>query len=91
MTLHPIPLNFLIYEENFYFLFYQCGLPPSGQSLLDPSRDQIYTYLTPDDGMLEFQGVQAPGHYHLLSCLVASRLQQGRVLKGGGGGGLIGG
>jgi hypothetical protein len=25
MTLHPIPLNFLIYEENFLFLFYQCG------------------------------------------------------------------
>ncbi len=23
MTLHPIPLNFLIYEEN--FLFYQCS------------------------------------------------------------------
>jgi hypothetical protein len=23
MTLHPIPLNFLIYKEN--FLFYQCG------------------------------------------------------------------
>ncbi len=25
MTLHPIPLNFLIYEE-IYFLFYQCSL-----------------------------------------------------------------
>ncbi len=24
MTLHPIPLNFLIYEENFIFFFYQC-------------------------------------------------------------------
>ncbi len=23
MTLHPIPLNFLIYEENFIFFFYQ--------------------------------------------------------------------
>ncbi len=24
VTLHPIPLNFLIYEENFLFSFYQC-------------------------------------------------------------------
>jgi hypothetical protein len=24
MTLHPIPLNFLIYEENFILIFYQC-------------------------------------------------------------------
>ncbi len=24
MTSHPIPLNFLIYEDNYYFLFYQC-------------------------------------------------------------------
>jgi hypothetical protein len=24
MTLHPIPLNFLIYEEIFFLLFYQC-------------------------------------------------------------------
>jgi|688.fasta_scaffold1410676_1 hypothetical protein len=23
MTLHPIPLNFLIYEKNFIFFFYQ--------------------------------------------------------------------
>jgi hypothetical protein len=53
-------------------------------SAFEPSRDQIYTYLIPDACMLEFQGVQqAPGHYHLLSCLVASRLQQGRVLRGG--------
>jgi hypothetical protein len=25
MTLHPIALNSLIYEENFLFFFYQCG------------------------------------------------------------------
>ncbi len=25
MTLHPIPLNFLKYEENFIFFFYQCS------------------------------------------------------------------
>ncbi len=24
MTLHPIPLNFLIFEENFLFFFYRC-------------------------------------------------------------------
>jgi hypothetical protein len=27
MTLHPIPLNFLIYEENFLFFFISVGLP----------------------------------------------------------------
>ncbi len=26
MTLHPILLNFLIYEENFIFFFYQCSV-----------------------------------------------------------------
>ncbi len=25
MTLHPIPLNFLIYMRKFNFLFYQCS------------------------------------------------------------------
>jgi hypothetical protein len=27
MTLHPIPLNFLIDEENFNLFFYQCISP----------------------------------------------------------------
>ncbi len=26
LTLHPIPLKFLIHEENFVFFFYQCRL-----------------------------------------------------------------
>jgi hypothetical protein len=28
MTLHPIPLNFLIYEENFLFFFISAHDPP---------------------------------------------------------------
>ncbi len=28
MTVLPIPLNFLVYEENFVFFFYQCREEP---------------------------------------------------------------
>jgi hypothetical protein len=48
VTLHPIPLNFLIYEENL-FLFYQCSLFLIGsiQGLLTthfPFYNHFYCY-----------------------------------------------
>ncbi len=42
MTLHPVPLNFLIYEENFLFFFISANM----RKILFPEKDMRGIYVT---------------------------------------------
>ncbi len=47
MTLHPIPLNFLNYEENFLFFFYQCNASSSTFILMSSTKTLVLSLSGP--------------------------------------------